>query len=941
MRDLIAPEQLALITQAAKAAGATSTQVAELERLVFASPSIAASVQRQANIVPFLLAYTGESNARQPLADRIRAQLNDCAPDDFDARLRQIRRAEMARIAWRDVNDLAPTAETLHDLSELADLCVQEALALHERILSLRHGTPRGIDGAAQQLIVLGMGKLGGYELNYSSDIDLIFAFEQAGETDGARPISNSEFFIKLGQRLIKSINEVTRDGFVFRVDMRLRPHGDEGALALSFDAIEDYYATLGREWERYALIKARVIAGDFAAGARLLQLLKPFVYRKYLDFGAFAQLREMKRAIEQEMDRKGLIENIKLGPGGIREVEFIGQLFQLLRGGREPLLQSRSILTTLTALLELKELPANIIAELKAGYDFLRRTENRLQMMHDQQTQTLPLDEGDRARLAYAMRYPTWAAFLEALNSHRHRIHQHFGAVLQTQRDDVPDTDPLSRLWHRTLSRDEALEALHLAGFQEPAAALTALTEWQNELQGKVSDTVRQRLDLLIPKLLAQVATIDARSPILNAIFALVSAVLSRSVYLALLIEQPQALNQLILLCAASPWIAELLRQQPILLDELIDPQSLFHQPDTTELKAELTGFLARFPDDEERQFDELRRFRQLAVLRVAAADVMGILPVMRVSDQLTWIAEVVLETVLQHAYQQLIARHGEPSALSADGLRYTPGFAVIAYGKFGGIELGYGSDLDLVFLHNSTDTDACTTGAKAIDNQVFFARLAQKIIHILSVRTPAGVLYEVDTRLRPDGASGPLVSSLLGFAHYQNTHAWLWETQALCRARFITGSPEIANEFTQIRRACLSQPRDEALLKHGVIDMRVKMRKEQEPTPPDEFHLKKGLGGITDIEFMVQYLLLRHAHAHPDITHFTDNIRQLRALAQHNLMDEDTGEALVGAFQNLRNAIHHRTLRQKPMIAPCAEFEHERAIVIAAWSKIFEAST
>jgi glutamate-ammonia-ligase adenylyltransferase len=940
MRDLIAPEQLALITQAAQAAGATLAQVAQLERLAFASPFVAASVQRQANVMPFLLAYAGESNSSQPLADRIRAELNASTPDDFDSRLRQIRRAEMARIAWRDVNDLASTAETLHDLSELADVCVQEALALHERILSARHGTPRGIDGKAQQLIILGMGKLGGYELNYSSDIDLIFAFEQAGETDGARPISNSEFFIKLGQRLIKSINEVTRDGFVFRVDMRLRPHGDEGALALSFDAIEDYYTTLGREWERYALIKARVIAGDFASGARLLHLLNPFIYRKYLDFGAFAQLREMKRAIEQEMSRKGLIENIKLGPGGIREVEFIGQLFQLLRGGREPQLQTRSILTTLTVLLELKELPASIVSELKAGYDFLRRAENRLQMMHDQQTQTLPQDEGDRARLAYAMRYPTWATFLEALNSHRHRIHQHFGAVLQTQRDEVPDTDPLSRLWHQSLSHDEALEALNLAGFHEPAAALTALTEWQNELQGKVSDTVQQRLDLLIPKLLSQVATIDASASILSAIFALVSAVLSRSVYLALLIEQPQALNQLIHLCAASPWIAELLRQQPILLDELIDPQSLFHQPNTAELKAELLGFLTRFPDDEERQFDELRRFRQLAVLRVAAADVMGILPVMRVSDQLTWIAEVVLETVLQRAYQQLVDRHGEPCATGADGLPYTPGFAIIAYGKFGGIELGYGSDLDLVFLHNSTDTDALTNGPKAIDNQVFFARLTQKIIHILSIRTPAGVLYEVDTRLRPDGASGLLVSSLLGFSHYQNTHAWLWETQALCRARFITGSPDIAKEFTQIRRTCLSQARDATLLKQAVMDMRVKMRNEQEPTQPDEFHLKKGVGGITDIEFMVQYLLLHHAHAHPEITHFTDNIRQLRALAQHNLMDETTCEALVGAFQNLRNAIHHRTLLQKSMIAPCAEFNHERAVVIAAWSKAFEVS-
>ncbi|MHB9020703.1 MAG: bifunctional [glutamate--ammonia ligase]-adenylyl-L-tyrosine phosphorylase/[glutamate--ammonia-ligase] adenylyltransferase [Halothiobacillus sp.] len=940
MRDLIEPEELSLIEHAARQAGATGAQLDQLRLLVRVSPFVAHSLQIQPDIWPFLLAHVGVPNGAKPLAERIHAQLDPIALEDFDRRLRHIRRAEMVRIAWRDVNGLAPTHETLHDLSELADICVQHALTAHERVLIARHGTPRCVDGGEQQLIVLGMGKLGGHELNYSSDIDLIFAFEQEGETDGTRTISNSEFFIKLGQRMIKSLNEVTRDGFVFRVDMRLRPHGDEGGLALSFDAIEQYYTTLGREWERYALIKARVIAGDFAAGARLLQLLKPFVYRKYLDFGAFAQLREMKKAIEQEMRRKGLIENIKLGPGGIREVEFIGQLFQLLRGGREPQLQTRSILTTLTVLLDLKELPSSMVDDLKAGYDFLRRAENRLQMMHDQQTQTLPTDETDRTRLSLAMGYPTWAAFLNVLNEHRQRIHRHFGAVLQTSRDEVPDNDPLSRLWHKDLSGESAIEALRQAGFSAAETTLNVLRDWQDDLRAHITDTVQQRLDLLIPKLLHQVADIDARAETLRAIFELISAVLSRSVYLALLIEQPQALKQLVQLCAASPWIADLLRQQPILLDELIDAQSLYLQPSADELRAELAGFLARFPDDEERQFDELRRFRQLAVLRVAAADVTGILPVMRVSDQLTWIAEVVLETVVRRAYQQLVERHGEPQATKPDGTRYTPGFAVIAYGKFGGIELGYGSDLDLVFLHDSTDTDALTLGAKAIDNQVFFARLTQKIIHILSIRTPAGVLYEVDTRLRPDGASGPIVSSLHGFAQYQNEHAWLWETQALCRARFITGSPTIADGFAETRLACMGKSRDAAALRSAVLDMREKMRREHEHTKPDEFHLKMGLGGITDIEFIVQYLLLRHAHLHPRITAHTDNIRQLRALSQEGLLGERLSEVLVTAYQNLRNATHRRTLHQEPLITACAEFVEERTAVIHAWNQVFEVS-
>ncbi|MBD3816226.1 MAG: bifunctional [glutamate--ammonia ligase]-adenylyl-L-tyrosine phosphorylase/[glutamate--ammonia-ligase] adenylyltransferase, partial [Halothiobacillus sp.] len=532
------------------------------------------------------------------------------------------------------------------------------------------------------------------------------------------------------------------------------------------------------------------------------LALLKPFVYRKYLDFGAFAQLRDMKKAIEREMSRRGMHDNIKLGPGGIREIEFIGQLYQLLRGGREPKLQTRSILTTLEVLRGLKELPSTIIDELLAGYDFLRRAENRLQMMHDRQTQTLPLDDLDQARLALAMGYACWGDFMAALDQHRQRIHRYFGEILQTRRDDNADEVPMQQIWSNNLTPEAAEGLLRKQGFDDPESILDTLLAWKRDLRPLISDTVHHRLDLLMPSVLQEVAANGASAETLRAVLALVDAVLSRSVYLALLIEQPAALKHLVQLCSASPWIAELLRQQPILLDELIDADNLYRQPNVQELSQEIAGFLARFPDDEERQFDELRRFRQLATLRVAAADVMGILPVMRVSDQLTWIAEVVLEKVLQLAYQQMVARHGEPRAVDAQGVEYTPGFAIIAYGKLGGIELGYGSDLDVVFLHDSTDTSAMTTGSKPIDNQLFFARLAQKIIHILSIRTPSGVLYEVDTRLRPDGAGGLLVSSLQGFEQYQKQHAWLWETQALCRARFITGQSQIAERFATIRR-------------------------------------------------------------------------------------------------------------------------------------------
>ncbi|OZB36838.1 MAG: bifunctional glutamine synthetase adenylyltransferase/deadenyltransferase [Halothiobacillus sp. 14-56-357] len=939
MINLIEPEKRLHIESDARDAGASVKQLAQLRVLLEVSPFVAENITKQPDMWPFLLEQVNHANSPTDLAERIELQLSGCPIEDLDQRLRHIRRVEMLRIAWRDVAGLASTAETLRDLSDLADQCVQQALTAHERVLVARHGVPRSAEGVQQHLVVLGMGKLGGYELNYSSDIDLIFLFEEEGETDGPKPIANSEFFIKLGQRVIRSLNEVTKDGFVFRVDMRLRPHGDEGALALSFDAAELYYTTLGREWERYALIKARVIAGDQAAGARLLALLKPFVYRKYLDFGAFAQLRDMKKAIEREMSRRGMHDNIKLGPGGIREIEFIGQLYQLLRGGREPKLQSRSILTTLEALRGLKELPSTIIDELLAGYDFLRRAENRLQMMHDRQTQTLPLDDLDQARLALAMGYSSWGEFMAALDQHRQRIHRYFGEILQTRRDDTVNELPMQQIWLNNLTPQVAEELLCNQGFDDPESILDTLLVWKRDLRPLVSDTVRQRLDLLMPSVLQEVAANGASAETLRAVLALVDAVLSRSVYLALLIEQPAALKHLVQLCSASPWIAELLRQQPILLDELVDANNLYSQPDVQALSQEISGFLSRFPDDEERQFDELRRFRQLATLRVAAADVMGILPVMRVSDQLTWIAEVVLEKVLQLAYQQMVARHGEPRAVDAQGVAYTPGFAIIAYGKLGGIELGYGSDLDVVFLHDSTDTSAMTTGSKPIDNQLFFARLAQKIIHILSIRTPSGVLYEVDTRLRPDGAGGLLVSSLQGFEQYQKQHAWLWETQALCRARFITGQSQIAERFATIRRDVLCATRDLATLKAAVLDMRQKMRAEHGQTGAGEtFHLKRGIGGITDIEFMVQFLLLRHAHEHPPIVAHTDNIRQLRALAEAGLLDGALSERLVSAYQRLRNTSHRRTLNKQSLEVPCADFAEERAVVLAAWQQIFE---
>ena len=855
---------------------------------------------------------------------------------DFGRELRRLRRREMILIAWRDLLGIDDTDATLRSLSRLADFCVAEALTYHEHHLQTRFGQPRDPDGNPVGLVVIGMGKLGGDELNYSSDIDLIFAYASEGETDGRKVLSNAEYFIRLGQRLIRSLDEVTGHGFVFRVDMRLRPNGDEGPLAMSFDGLEIYYATQGREWERYAWIKARVIAGDFTAGDELMNMLRPFVFRRYLDFGAFSQLREMKRLIEREMTDAAMHNNIKLGPGGIREIEFIGQLFQLLRGGREPQLQGRRLIPMLHILEEMGELESNTVGDLTEGYDFLRRAENRLQMLYDHQTQTLPDNKFDQLRLAIAMEFDDWGSFLWALDQHRGRIHGHFSEVLRLPDEDDHDEDPLERVWNGLGDKADRVAILERANFEEPATLERHLSAWRDTQAPAISGTVAQRLDQLMPDLLRDISEYREQVAVLSRMLDLLTAILRRSVYVALLIEQPQARRQLVRLVHGSPWIAELLTQHPILLDELIDPETLYAPPDKAQLAHELNELLAKCPDDEERSLDELRRFKQLATLRVAAADVVGALPVMRVSDQLTWIAEVILEAVYARTLAQIERRHGRPQALDADGNPFTPGLAIVGYGKLGGIELGYGSDLDLVFLHDSTDTEAVTDGEKSIDNSLFFARLAQKIIHTLSIRTPAGVLYEVDTRLRPDGVGGLLVSSVNAFAQYQAENAWVWEIQAMCRARFVAGTSRVGEAFDAIRLEALTQSRDADSLREAVVSMRRKMRENQTPTPTGFFHLKSDIGGITDIEFLVQYLLLRHAHDSPDILRYTDNIRQLESLNEAGLIDAEASEALTQAYRSLRDAGHRQALMGCRSVVDAQEFETVREVVLQQWQSL-----
>ncbi len=872
---------------------------------------------------------------------RLERRLADVADEvQLGALLRRFRRQEMIRIAWRDLAGLANLTETLGDLSDLAEAAVDAALERLHAWQGQRFGLPRDSAGQAQRLVVLGMGKLGGRELNFSSDIDLIFTFPRQGQTDGARAVANEEFFRRLGQRLIKVLAESTADGFVFRVDMRLRPFGDAGPLAISFAAFEDYYQNHGRDWERYAMIKARVIAGDREAGERLLAGLRPFVYRRYLDYGAFAALRGMKALIAQEVERKGMQRNIKLGPGGIREIEFIGQAFQLIYGGREPALRERGIRAVLDHLAASGRLPAVAVADLQQAYDFLRRVENRLQAWADQQTHDLPDDELAQLRLAHAMGQPDWGAFAAELARHVRAVSQQFAQVFGDAAADAGTRqEGLALVWGDEPGESGALQVLAEHGFEDPTLAWNRLRALKNGFSYRaMSPRGRERLDALAPRVLEAVAAAPRPAATLERVLNLLEAVARRSVYLALLAEHPQALAQLVKLCAASGWIATHLIRYPLLLDDLLNPAALYAPLDRRQLVLELDQQLARAPaGDAEELLNALRYFKQGNVLRVAAADVSGAMPLMIVSDHLTEIAEVLLRKVLELAWADLRLRFGPPECV-VDGVKREAHFAIVAYGKLGGIELNYGSDLDLVFLHDSVGGQQMTAGPRQIDNTAFFAKLVQRIIYLLTTRTGAGDLYEVDTRLRPSGRAGLLVSSFEAFAEYQQSQAWTWEHQALARARMVAGPAALAERFQTVRRDVLGRERDPVALRQEVRDMRERMRAELDASTAETFDLKQGRGGIADIEFMVQYKILANAHRYPDLLTYTDNIRQTDGLERFGILSIADAARLRNAYRSLRRRIHLLKLQEQPARIPAGEAREVREGVSRLWRRLME---
>ncbi len=904
------------------------------DRLLGISPFLASAFNRDAGLADWLLADERLSRPQTPESIVERAQ--PIAEADSEAelmrRLRQARNRELVLALWRDLTGRSELAETLAAVSALADCLISLAHDWVEAELQQRHGIPRDGQGNAQRMVVLGLGKLGGGELNFSSDVDLIFAFPEAGETDGGRVLDNEQFFTRLGRRLIRVLDEITPDGQAYRVDMRLRPFGDSGPLVMNFNGMETYYQLHGREWERYALIKARPVAGDLAAGEALMKDLQPFVYRRYLDYSVFSSLREMKQGIRREVRRKGLENNIKLGRGGIREIEFIAQLFQLIRGGREPELRSRRLLPTLEAIARAGHIDADEVRGLLEAYEFLRMLENRIQGLHDAQTHELPRDDDDRRRLLAAMDEDSWEALTQRIGDVREGVGRAFDEVFvgpalpEEQRQD----DVFADLWGERLDADTARKLLRRTGFSDPEQALSVLAQLRaSHAVRRMGERGRQRLDRLMPSVLHLAAGRSNPGQSLKRMVSVLEAVATRTAYLSLLVENPRALEHLGRLCSASPWIADRIARHPLLLDELIDPRIFQQAPDPEDYARELDELLAPVGDDLERLMDGLREFHQAAVLRVAAADISDCLDAPAVSDRLSLVAELILKRVLDIARNGLIARHGRPRC-SAPEPRDS-GFIIVAYGKLGSAELAYGSDLDLVFLHDSAGDEQQTDGDKPLDNGHFFARLAQRIIHQLATPTPAGVLYEVDTRLRPSGSAGLLVSSLQAFEAYQLEKAWTWEHQALLRARPVAGDPDLMRAFEQARRTILARPRDLEGLHKDIREMRARMLAEQ-PAGDD---LKRLPGGLIDVEFLCQYWTLQHAVDKPALLEETGTIPLLRTLAANDCIASDEAEALITAASDFRAHLHARTLAGE---ASDSEVEHlaaHREQVTAIWER------
>ena len=913
--------------------------------------------ERMCNAHAGLIEQIRDAVARPLSADAMRSWLRDGLSDEpdevaFHARLRLLRRYAMVHTIFRDINAIGSFAEVVESVSALADVTLTAAQQFHTRALAGRFALDDP-ESEPANLLIVGMGKLGGRELNVSSDIDLIFIHAEDGEANSQR--SWREFHSELGKRIIRALDQVDADGFVFRVDMRLRPFGASGPLVGSLAALENYFITHARPWERYAWLKGRAITGAPPTITALETLVRSFVYRRYHDYGAIEEMRDLHGQIRVDATKRNRLDDIKVGVGGIREVEFIAQLFQLIRGGREASMQTRSTRKALAQLEAHRIFNAERVEALQSAYVFLRNLEHRLQYLDDQQTQTLPGGFDDRQRIAEAMNHPDWESFLGTLNRHRDIVTGEFEALFSTPAANGKRVVP-ARAEGEALGQQVRDIAAGLGS--DIAETIGArIDSWLISSRTQTLSTKsRGRMETLIPLALRATLTIDHDHAPVAAVktffrlLDLIEAIDKRETYLALLVEYPQVLERVARIAADSAWAAGFLRRHPILLDELIAPPAHNAALDWRAERRTLQAACDAADGDIEKQYELLRHAKQVATLKLNVADIEGRLSVMALSDELSALADMLLDVVLVLAWRALSlpSVRVEPVDTPRTGaaelqpnqstLRSVPqdwrppaGFAIIGYGKLGSKELGYASDLDLVFLF---DPNTGVDGDR-------HAKLAQRLISWLNTMTAGGVLYETDLRLRPDGAAGLLVSSLDAFHDYQLKRAWTWEHQALTRARFCAGDASLAAPFEAIRRAVLATPRDKEPLRAEIIAMRGKMRAERvggKRDRADQLDLKHTRGGIVDVEFIVQYLILAYSHEHPEFLGNLGNFALLTRAAALGLIDEDLAAKVAKAFLAYRERQHRaRNNNELKTWVGLDEMSEERHAVIRVWKSLF----
>lgn len=902
--------------------GATSPQV----ELLLEDPGLRERIARVALASDFAI----ETLRRQPalLAHLAAAdpgpwpepELDPAQPLAWPTLLRLYRTAESTRLVWRDVLGLDDVDATLAGSTRLAESCLRLALAAVEGEFEERHGVVRDADGRAQRLVVFGLGKLGGGELNFSSDVDLVYAYPHDGESDGRRALAAEDYFARLGQRLAKLLDEATADGFCHRVDLRLRPFGNAGRVAWSFAAMDQYFQREGRDWERYAWLKARAVAGDTAAGEAWLETLRPFVYRRYLDYTALDGLRTMKAAIVAEVQRRDMADDLKRGPGGIREIEFLVQSLQLIRGGREPELRGRRLLPALRALVAAGQIAPDHGRDLEDAYRYLRRLENRVQMLRDAQTHALPADAEDRSRVALALGYEDWDALARALARCRAQVSAEFDALLVPRRGEAAP-DALESYW-RGLPEAGQAQVLADAGFGDAEGADASLRDFArgNGVRA-LSDAARKRLDRVVPALLAAAARSAQPEAALRRLLGLLQAILRRASYLALLDEQPSALARLVDVLARSALLAERIASYPLLLDELLDARVAGTMPDEAAMRAACVAAVkAQDEDDPEAALRALNEVRQALSFRIALAALDRRQPAEDSARQLAALADAVVDEVLRMAEAEVLAAHG-----ALPGGR----FAVIGYGSLGGRELGFGSDLDLVFLYDA-DPAAVSEGRRPLEASRWYARLAQKVVALLGAVTSAGRLYETDMRLRPDGGKSLLVSTLSSYEDYQRQRAWTWEHQALVRARPVAGDASLREAFERVREQTLGRHRDVPALAGDVMHMRRRMRAELDRSDAARFDLKQGAGGLVDLEFLVQFGVLAQASVHAGLLQPRDTPALLDALAACGWLAPDIARSLHAAHAVLLDVGLACTLDRRPRLAaPTEAIAQARAAV------------